>query len=107
MKMVLLSLLVAAPLTAVPAAASDNATAQKAAVSTLENYTRVAPSDGGAYVELAQAYLRDNRPAEAAAAYRRVLQLDNVMMLTPNGDSIWSHEVARNALARIPQLTAR
>lgn len=105
--MVMLSLLVAAPLAAVPAAASDNATAKNAAVITLEKYTRVAPSDGGAYIELANAYMRANRPVEAAAAYRHALQLDNVMMVLPNGDSIWSHEVARTALARVQELTAR
>jgi cytochrome c-type biogenesis protein CcmH/NrfG len=108
-KTVMLSLLVAAPLAAAPAAAnpSDKATAQNAAVSTLENYTRVAPSDGGAFIELAQAYTRANRPVEATAAYRRALELDNVMMVTSTGDSVWSHQIARAALSRVQEVTAR
>lgn len=107
--MVMLSLLVAAPLAAIPAAAASNdgATAKKATVVTLKNYTRVAPRDGGAYIELANALVRDNRPAEAAAAYRRALQLDNIMMVLPNGSAIWSHEIARIALSRVQQLSAR
>lgn len=108
-RMVITSLLVAAPL-AVPAAASpkDTAIAQNAAeVRSLETYTSVAPNDGGAFIELAQAYMRNDRPAEAAVAYRRALTLDNVMLTTPTGDSIWSHNVARLALARVTQFSAR
>lgn len=107
--MVMLSLLVAAPLAAIPAAAapSNTPTAKYASITTLESYARVAPSDGGAYIELANAYMRANRPVEAAAAYRRALKLDNVMMVLPNGDSIWSHEVARTALTRVQELTVR
>jgi Flp pilus assembly protein TadD len=90
------------------AAPNDTATARNAvAVRSLESFTRVAPSDGGAFIELAQAYLRDNRAAEAATAYRRALSLDNVMMVTPNGDAIWSHDVARRALTRVVELSAR
>jgi hypothetical protein len=102
-------LLVAAPL-AVPAAAAqtNTATAQPAAeVRSLETYTNVAPRDGGAFIELAQAYMRDNRPAEAAVAYRRALTLNDVMLVTPAGDSIWSHKVARLALARVAQFSSR
>ena len=106
---VMLSLLVASPLAAVPAVAApgDKAMAQNASVSTLETYARVAPRDGGAFIELAQAYMRDNRPVDATAAYRRALELDNVMLVTRNGDSIWSHQVARAALANVRELSAR
>jgi cytochrome c-type biogenesis protein CcmH/NrfG len=106
---VIFSLLVAAPL-AVPAAAApkDTAVARNAVdVRSLETFTSVAPRDGGAFIELAQAYMRDNRPAEAATAYRRALNLDNVMMQSPTGDSIWSHQVARRSLSRVAEFTSR
>ncbi|MES2096341.1 MAG: hypothetical protein V4459_06250 [Pseudomonadota bacterium] len=90
------------------AAPSGPAMARNAvALRSLETFTRVAPDDGGAFIELAQAYMRDNRTSEAATAYRRALSLDNIMMVLPNGDSIWSHDVARRALARVVQFSAR
>ena len=76
-------------------------------VRSAEALTRVLPKDGGAYIELAQAYVRADRPADAAAAYRRALSLDNSMMETRTGDSVWSHNIARAALVRFPQMTAR
>jgi tetratricopeptide (TPR) repeat protein len=75
-------------------------------VASLVEVVRVAPRDGGAYAELANAYVRAGQMQEARAAYRRVLALDNVMLETPNGDSIWSHEVARRALANTATLTS-
>jgi DNA-binding SARP family transcriptional activator len=113
-KTVIFSLLVAAPLAAVPAAAASNdgqttalVTARDSDVRSAEALTRVAPKDGGAYIELAQAYVRADRPADAAAAYRRALTLDNEMMETKTGDSIWSRNVARAALVRFPQMSSR
>jgi Flp pilus assembly protein TadD len=113
-KTVFLSLLVVAPLAAVPAAAASDdgtttarITARDADVRSAEALTRVAPKDGGAYIELAQAYVRADRPADAAAAYRHALILDNEMMETKTGDSIWSRNVARAALVRFPQMSAR
>jgi len=113
-KTVLISLLVASPLAAVPAAAASNdgqmtalVTARDADVRSAEALTRVTPKDGGAYIELAQAYVRADRPADAAAAYRRALTLDNEMMETKTGDSIWSRNVARAALVRFPQMSSR
>jgi Flp pilus assembly protein TadD len=64
------------------------------------------PTDGGAYAELATAYLRDGRVNDAMTAYRRVLKLDNVMLETRTGDAIWSHQVARHALANAPSYTS-
>jgi Flp pilus assembly protein TadD len=113
-KTVLLSLLVASPLAAVPAAAASNdgqttalVTARDSDVRSAEALTRIAPKDGGAYIELAQAYLRADRTADAAAAYRRALTLDNEMMETKTGDAIWSRNVARAALVRFPQMSSR
>ncbi len=67
-------------------------------IASLESLTRVAPSDGGAYAELASAYWRAGRTADAVMAYRRVLALDNVMLETRRGDSVWSHAAARQML---------
>ncbi|WP_296616863.1 hypothetical protein [Sphingomonas sp.] len=113
-KTVLFSLLVASPLAAVPAAAASDdgtttarITARDADVRSAEALTRVAPKDGGAYIELAQAYVRADRPADAAAAYRHALTLDNEMMETKTGDAVWSRNVARAALVRFPQMSSR
>jgi len=115
MKTVILSLLVAAPLVATPAAAASNdgqniaiVTARAGAdVRSAEALTRVLPQDGGAYIELAQAYVLADRPADAAAAYRRALSLDNSMMETRTGNSVWSHNIARAALVHFPDMTSR
>lgn len=90
-------------LAAAAVAAPATAFAQTAAQPTLASYetrAQLAPRDGGTQIELAQAYLRANRTADAAVAYRRALALDNEMMETRAGDSIWSHQVATAALAK-------
>ncbi|MDF0486596.1 hypothetical protein PX554_00510 [Sphingomonas sp. H39-1-10] len=102
-KMIALALLVAAPLSA-PAVAAP---AGSGSVSTLEAVTLVNPNDGGTAIELAQAYLRADRPGEAMTAYRRALTLDNVMLETRFGDAVWSHTVARQALKHETALSAR
>ena len=102
-KLIALALLVAAPLSAPAVAAPVPA----GSVATLEAVTRVNPADGGAAIELAQAYLRADRPGEAATTYRRALALDNVMLETPSGDSVWSHQVARKALSTATVLSSR
>ncbi len=109
-RMIALSLLVLAPLSAPAAAApmDSSATAQNAvAVKTLEAAARLNPSDGGTCIELAYAYLRAGRPADATIAYHRALKLDNVMLETKTGDAIWSHQVAQYALSGEMQLSAR
>lgn len=88
---VICSFAVAAPVAAQPV---DNF------IYSLETAAKVSPSDGGASAELASAYYRAGRTSDAAAAYRRVLQLDNVMLETRSGDAIWSHKVARTMLER-------
>ena len=75
-------------------------------VASLVKVVAVAPRDGGAYAELANAYMRTGRTQEAMAAYRRVLALDNVMLETSTGNAIWSHEVARRALATTATYTS-
>ncbi|MFT6571044.1 MAG: cytochrome c-type biogenesis protein CcmH/NrfG [Sphingomonas echinoides] len=106
-KMIALSLLVLAPLSA-PAVAnptaatpSASAAAQNAdAITTLETRVRLNPDDGGRHIELAAAYLRSGRTAEALTAFRRARALDNEMLETPTGDAIWSHQIADRVLAR-------
>ncbi len=106
-KMIALSLLVLAPLSAPavanPSAAtpSARAAAQNAdAISALETRVRLNPDDGGRHIELAAAYLRSGRTAEALTAFRRARALENEMLETPTGDAIWSHQIADSVLAR-------
>ncbi|MGK3796912.1 hypothetical protein, partial [Enterococcus faecium] len=73
----------------------------------LETEARMSPDDGGTAIELASAYMRVGRYADAAAAYRHALAADNQMMETSTGDAIWSHDVARQMLAHDVLLTAR
>jgi len=108
LKTALFALCVTVALPAIAAPAGGQATAKMAAdIRISESRTRVTPADSGDYIELAQAYLRAGRTGDAVFAYRSALARDNVMMLTKNGDSIWSHEVARDALAILPQLASR
>lgn len=105
MKMMALTLL-AASLSA-PAIAGITETRQSAAIRSLESVARLAPGDGGAMIELASAYRLAGRGADADNAYRQALALDNVMLETKTGDAIWSHQVARRALAQTVALSAR
>ena len=97
-----LGLLVAATL-ATPALAAP----ARDAVRSLEAVSQVSPRDGGVAIELAAAYQRAGRTADANTAFRRALTLDNAMLETPTGDAVWSHQVARQALARDVALTSR
>jgi cytochrome c-type biogenesis protein CcmH/NrfG len=114
-KGIALCLLVAAPLSVPAVAAPIDGQGQQARIAArqvqelrgLEAVVRHSPRDGGAFIELASAYVRASRPADATIAYRRALALDNVMLETRSGDAIWSHEVARRALANDQLLTAR
>lgn len=74
-------------------------------VTPFETAARFSPTDGGTQAELASAYFQAGRTADAATAYRRVLQLDNVMLETRTGDAIWSHQVARHMLQKTAQTT--
>lgn len=91
------------PVSALAASSNDSAVA----IRSLETVARMSPGDGGAAVELAAAYQRAGRAADANTAFRRALTLDNMMLETPTGDAVWSHQVARQALARDTALTAR
>ncbi len=92
--------------TAMPAFADTPSAKLAADIRVTESRATMAV-DSGDYVELAQAYLRAGRISDAASAYRAALRRDNEMMLTKTGDSVWSHEIARNALALMPQYAAR
>ena len=73
----------------------------------VESAAQVAPADGGAAIELANAYWMAGHHAQARETYRRALDLDNVMLELPGGDAIWSHKVAQRMLASEVALTAR
>jgi DNA-binding SARP family transcriptional activator len=67
-------------------------------ITTLERTAAWAPTDGAACSDLAIAYLKAGRVADARAAFDRVLTLDNVTLTTISGEDIWSHQLARRAL---------
>ena len=94
-------------LAAMPAFADTPSAKLASDIRVQESRNQIIPADSGSYVELAQSYLRAGRTGDAVFAYRAALKRDNEMMLTKNGDSIWSHDVARKALALIPQYAAR
>ncbi len=114
-KITAFALLVAAPLAATAAADPvDNysATTIKTAhydraITRLEARVKASPADESALINLAVAYRHKNRAAEADALYRRVLELDDVELDMANGGAIMSREVARRALAKRAQITAR
>jgi cytochrome c-type biogenesis protein CcmH/NrfG len=99
--------ILAAAAVAAPATASAQSAPATTTLASYETRAQLAPRDGGTQIELAQAYLRANRTADAAVAYRRALALDNEMMDTGHGDSIWSHQVASTMLARITTVATR
>lgn len=99
--------LIVAALALASLATPAGAVTRDPSVQALEVAAKISPSDGGAAVELANAYWRTGRTAEAYDTYRRALALNNVMLETKLGDAIWSHEVARRALAHQVRLTAR
>jgi Flp pilus assembly protein TadD len=101
MMLALLAATLATPLAAAPS--PDYA----AAVRSQEAAARLQPNDGGTAIELAAAYLRAGRVADAHNSYRRALTLDNQMLETPTGDAIWSHQVARRALGSDVNLSLR
>jgi Flp pilus assembly protein TadD len=100
-----IAILVAAAAVAPAAAAPTQDPA--AAVRALEAVAQVSPNDGGVAIELAAAYQRAGRIADANTTLRRALTLDNAMLETPTGDAVWSHQVAKRALARDVALTSR
>jgi cytochrome c-type biogenesis protein CcmH/NrfG len=98
--------ILAAAAVAAPATAFAQ-TAPQPALASYETRAQLAPRDGGTQIELAQAYLREHRTADANRAYQRALKLDNEMMETPTGDAIWSHQVATAALAKTSTVATR
>ena len=108
LKTALFALCIAAAMPAMADPADGQATAKLAAdIRISESRTQIAPADSGDYIELAQTYLRAGRTGDAVFAYRAALTRDNMMMVTKTGDSIWSHQVARDALALMPQMASR
>jgi cellulose synthase operon protein C len=114
-KLLVTSLLVAAPLSIAAAAEPvDNYAAKavvagdyRAAITTLEGAMRANPTDESTLLNLALAYRKAGRTAEAQALYERVLTLDNYALNTTRGVPMWSHDVALKALGRPTGLASR
>jgi tetratricopeptide (TPR) repeat protein len=82
---------------AASAVSSGNYTA---AVRTLEAQLREDPQDESTLLNLALAYRKLGRTADASALYERVLTLENFALNTTRGTPMWSHDVALRALGR-------
>ena len=113
MKMFVIALLVAAPLPVMAAANPvDNSMTPSSAtlgrtVAYFETASQRDPRDQEAWLNLAMAYRSMGRTAEAADAFRRVMALDNVVLQDRLGDDVWSHSLARTALAQTPRFSSR
>jgi Flp pilus assembly protein TadD len=60
--------------------------------------TRVARGDPGRLINLGVVLARTGRSAAATKAFERVLDEENVELILANGNSMYSHEIARAAL---------
>lgn len=76
------------------------------AIERLSDRVRVRPDDESALINLAVAYRKLGRTAEANVLYARVLDLPDVLLDRADGGTIMSRDVARRALART-ELAAR
>lgn len=106
MKSLLISLLVAAPLSTVAVAnpvdnyaasairASDFTTAETQLNARLQRV----PVDRVALINLAHVYRHTARAREANMLYARVLDRQDVQLETTDGTPVWSHDVARAGL---------
>ncbi len=79
----------------------------QAVVAKLEPIVQRDRSDESLLLNLAMAYRHTGRNAEATVLYQRVLAMENAELDTAGGGTISSHVVARRALARPMQLSAR
>lgn len=111
---IFLAFIAVAPLSAIAAEPVDNYAADAVvaaryaeAVTMLQAHVAKDPMDESALINLAIAYRHTGRAAEAQAMYRRVLQLENVMLDTAKGRAMSSHDVARRGLGLGTQLSLR
>ncbi|MBY0521311.1 MAG: tetratricopeptide repeat protein [Sphingomonas sp.] len=113
MKLGIFALLVATPLS-VPAVAHPTTPAAASDVRAL-NYTisyfqaalKRDNRDQEAWLNLGMAYRKLDRTADATTALRHVLALDNIVLQDRNGDDVWSHTLASQALADMQRTAAR
>ena len=82
-------------------AAGDFATAAKQ----IEAERRIFPDRPELMLNLAAAYLRTGRTADARALYRGVLERPAVAMDMPNGAGLSSHDVATRGRSRLTSTT--
>lgn len=115
MKKLVISLLVAAPLSTAAVAnpvdnygahaiqASDFTTAETRLSAWLER----APMDRSALINLAHVYRETGRARDANLLYTRVLHRPDVQLETTAGTPVWSHDVARAGLSGTVSLALR
>ena len=112
MRVIVAAMLAGACLTT-PALAADRTGYQaiaagdfSAAVTRIEAERRIFPDRPELMLNLAAAYTRIGRSAEARALYDTVLECPAVAMDMPSGAVVSSHDVAARGLARLPMRVA-
>ncbi len=104
-------LLVAASLSGVavanPVDKSSTSMKYERTVSVFEQAVKRAPGDETAWLNLGMAYRELGRTADAHAAFAKVLVLENATLQDRFGNDVWSHQLARTALAKMPQIASR
>lgn len=109
---VLIGMGLTAPMLTAPALAADRTGYQAiaagdfvTATKRIEAERRIFPERPELMLNLAAAYMRTGRTADARALYRTVLARPAVAMDMPDGAVLSSHEVATRGLSRLPATT--
>lgn len=63
--------------------------------------------DVSALLNLASIMMATDRAARASSIYERVLDAENVLLETPDGDAVWSHQAAAQSLGGRVRVGAR
>lgn len=91
--LILLGLALAAP------AAAQAPTAE----ASLRHQLRIDPDDRMAMANLAGLYARAGKTEKAHRLYRGLLGLENVALERANGEPVWSHSLAQDAIRATPK----
>ncbi len=99
MRILLAAALLATATLSAPAAAGVTAAQYERTIAVLEPMVAQSPNDAEAQLNLGMAYHALGREAEARTALHAVMRLDNETLQNRYGSDVWSHSLAREALA--------
>ena len=101
MRILLAAGLLATAMFSAPAIANATAAQYERTVAVLEPIVTQSPDDVEAQLNLGMAYRALGRQAEARTALNAVMRLDNETLQNRYGSDVWSHSLAREALANM------